>query len=204
MKNNKEFLEGVYSKAKILEEERNKKNLLHKRYTRFSSIAAIIVILPLLVFKSQIYEPNNYKEIPQMVRMISIEDPQLNFLEADYIVIGETKKIYKSQYVKEGNYIYTDVAIHIDNVLLGDIDEDEIILRVKGGKVKKEKVFSMLEGEFEKGSKSLLFLYKDENNIYYLVNGSESQFAEIEKDLFMDKSGNKYDLDYIKENIDRR
>lgn len=204
MKSNKEFLEGVYSKAKILEQERNKKNLLYKRCIRFSSIAAIIVILPLLVFKSQIYEPNNYKEIPQMIRMMNIEDPQLNFLEADYIVIGETKKIYESQYVKEGNYIYTDVAINLKNVLLGDIDKEEILLRVKGGKVKKEKVISVMEGEFKKGSESLLFLYKDENDIYYLVNGSASQFTEIEKDLFIDKSGNKYDLDYIKENIDRR
>lgn len=32
----------------------------------------------------------------------------------------------------------------------------------------------------------------------------ESQFKEIEKDLFEDKPGNKYDLNNIKENIDRR
>ncbi|MDR7869391.1 MAG: hypothetical protein RIN55_00930 [Tissierellaceae bacterium] len=204
MKSNKEFLEGVYNKAKIMEEERKNKNYIYKKYLRFSSIAAIIVILPLLVFRSQIFESNDYVEIPQMARILELVDPQLNFLEADYIVIGKAKKIYKSQYVEESNYIYTDVDIQLENVLLGDIKENEILLRVKGGKVKKNKIFSAMEGEFSKSNKSLLFLNKDENGVYYLVHGSESQFSEIDKDLFVDKTGNTYDLDIIKENIDRR
>ena len=60
-----------------------------------------------------------------------------------------------------------------------------------------------MEGEFKKGSKSLLFLQKEEG-VYYLVNDGEGQFLEVEKDVFIDKQGNKYNIDDIKDNIDRR
>lgn len=204
MKANREFLEGIYKKAEVLEREKIKKSTIYKRYVKISSMAAAIaVIVPLILFRGQISVPKDYNEIPQVVRMFTLNDPIVNFYEADYVVIGETKKINKSQYVKENNYIYTDITIGVDEIFLGDIHNDEIILRIKGGKVEKEKVFSQMEGEFKKGKKSLLFLQK-EKGIYYLVNGDESQFLEIEKDIFIDKQGNKYNMDNIKDNIDRR
>ncbi|TCU79274.1 hypothetical protein EV204_101253 [Tissierella praeacuta] len=204
MKANREFLEGIYKKAEVLEREKIKKSTIYKRYVKISSMtAAIAVIVPLILFRGQISVPKDYNEIPQIVRMFTLNDPIVNFYEADYVVIGETKKINKSQYVKENNYIYTDITIGVDEIFLGDIHNDEIILRIKGGKVEKEKVFSQMEGEFKKGKKSLLFLQK-EKGIYYLVNGDESQFLEIEKDIFIDKQGNKYNIDNIKDNIDRR
>lgn len=204
MKANREFLEGIYKKAELLEKEKIKKSTIYKRYIKISSMAAAIaVIVPLILFKEQISIPKDYNEIPEVVRMFTLNDPIVNFYEADYVVIGETKKINKSQYVKEDNYIYTDITIGVDEIFLGDIHNDEIILRIKGGKVEKEKVFSQMEGEFKKGKKSLLFLQR-EKGIYYLVNGDESQFLEIEKDIFIDKQGNKYNMDNIKDNIDRR
>ncbi|MEY8414656.1 hypothetical protein AAK964_00015 [Tissierella praeacuta] len=204
MKANREFLEGIYKKAELLEKEKIKKSTIYKRYVKISSMAAVIaIIVPLILFRGQISIPKDYNEIPQVVRMFTLNDPMVNFYEADYVIIGETKKINKSQYVKEDNYIYTDITIGVDEIFLGDIHNDEIILRIKGGKVEKEKVFSQMEGEFKKGKKSLLFLQK-EKGIYYLVNGDESQFLEIEKDIFIDKQGNKYNMDNIKDNIDRR
>lgn len=204
MKANREFLEGIYKKAELLEKEKIKKSTIYKRYVKISSMAAAIaVIVSLILFRGQISIPKDYNEIPQVVRMFTLNDPMVNFYEADYIVVGETKKINKSQYVKENNYIYTDITIGVDEIFLGDIHNDEIILRIKGGKVEKEKVFSQMEGEFKKGKKSLLFLQR-EKGIYYLVNGDESQFLEIEKDIFIDKQGNKYNIDNIKDNIDRR
>ncbi|HAE92257.1 MAG TPA: hypothetical protein DCG60_06365 [Tissierella sp.] len=204
MKDNREFLEGIYKKAEELEMARVRKSRIYKRYGRISSMAAVIaIIVPLILFKGQNSALKDYTEIFQMARRFTINDPMVSFYEADYIVVGETKKINKSQYVKENNYIYTDIIIGVDEIFLGDIHNDEIILRIKGGKVEKEKVFSQMEGEFKKGKKSLLFLQR-EKGIYYLVNGDESQFLEIEKDIFIDKQGNKYNIDNIKDNIDRR
>ncbi|WP_353095072.1 hypothetical protein [Tissierella praeacuta] len=204
MKDNREFLEGVYKKAGALEREKVKKSRIYKRYVKISSMAAaIVIIVPLLLFKRQNSVPKDYTEIPQIARMFTIDDPMISFYEADYIVVGETKKIDRSQYVKENNYIYTDITIRVDQVFLGGIYENEIILRIKGGKAEKEKVFSQMEGEFKKGKKSLLFL-REEEGVYYLVNGNESQFLEVEKDIFIDKLGNQYNIDDIKDNIDRR
>lgn len=204
MKDNREFLEGVYKKAEALEREKTKKRTTYRRYFKNSSIAAaIVIIIPLLLFIGENSVPKDYTEIPQMIRMLRVDDPMANFYNAQYIVVGKPKKIGKSQYVKEDNYIYTDITIDIEEVFLGDIQKDEITLRVKGGKVKKEKVFSDIEGEFKKGKKSLLFLQEDKG-IYYLVNGEESQFLEVEQDIFIDKQGNRYNLDDIKNNINRR
>lgn len=204
MKDNREFLEGVYKKAEELERQKVKRSRVYNRYVKISSMAAAIAIIaPLLLLKAQNSVPKDYTEIPQMIRMININDPIVNFYDADYIVVGETKKIEKSKYVKEDNYIYTDITIGVDQIFLGDIAKDEIIIRVKGGKVKKEKVFSQMEGSFKKGEKFLLFL-QEEEGIYYLVNGKDSQFLEVEKDVFIDSQGNKYSIDDIKKNIDRR
>ncbi|WIV13736.1 hypothetical protein [Proteiniborus sp. MB09-C3] len=206
MKDNRGFLEGVYNKAKLLERKKAKRSMVYKRYARLSTVAAAIVIaIPLLLYRGQSSVPKGYTEIHQIQtpRVYSIDDPMLNFYTAEYIIAGETREVGKSQFAKEDNYIYTDITIRVEQVFLGDIHKDEIILRVKGGKVKKEKVFSVMEGEFKKGSKSLLFLQEREG-IYYLVNGSESQFLEAEKNIFIDKQGNKYKLDDIKNYINRR
>lgn len=208
MKNNKEFLEGVYRKAEVLEKEKiskeePKRNIPYKKYIRFSTVAAIFIILPLLFFKSQMGVP--YTDIGNLQpRIVSINDPISNFVESDFIVVGETKEIEDSIYVKEGNYIYTDIIISVDQVFLGEIGKDEIRIRVNGGKVKKEKVLSKMEGDFQKGERSLLFLYKDGDGLYYLVNNGESKFKESEKDIFIDEFGNKYTLEDIKNYIDRR
>ena len=203
MKNNKEFLEGVYRKAEDLEKEKFKRNIPYQKYIRFASIAAVFIIIPLLFFKSQMGVP--YTDIGNLQpRIVNINDPISNFLESDFIIIGETKEIEDSVYVEEGNYIYTDIIISIDGVFLGEIENDEIRVRVNGGKVKKEKVFSKMEGDFQKGERSLLFLYKDGEGIYSLVNNGDSQFKEIEKDIFIDKTGNRYTLEDIKNYIDRR
>lgn len=204
MKDNREFLEGIYKKAEVLEKEKANKSIKYKRYLKYSSVAAaIVIIIPLLLFIGENSVSKEYVEIPQMIRLFRTNDPMINFNNAEYIVIGKPEKIGKSQYVKEDNYIYTDITIDIEEVFLGDIHKDEITLRVMGGKVKKDKVFSEMEGRFKKREKSLLFL-REEKGIYYLFDGDESQFLEVEQDVFLDKQGNKYNLDDIKNNINRR
>lgn len=203
MKDNKEFLEGVYRKAELLEKEKFKKRIPYKRYIGYSSLAAIFIILPLMFFNNGLMTP--YKEIEShQPRIISMNEPISNFYESDFILIGEVKEIKDSIYEKEANYIYTDIIISVDQIFLGEIEKKEIKLRLNGGKVKKGKVFSKIEGEFIKDKRSLLFLYKDGEGIYNLANSGESQFKEIEDNIFIDELGNKYDIEDIKKNIDRR
>lgn len=197
MKNNREFLDGIYDKAKVLQYETNKRKAINKRYYRLASIAALIILIPMFVFVN-----NNlgYKEIHEKTRMISLSDPNSYFYEADFIVIGEVNEIKQSIYKEEENYIYTDIVITLDQALRGDIKEEQIVLRINGGKVKKEKVYSKMESEFSKGKRYLLFMIKGDGEIYHLVQG-ESQFIEKRKDVFEDKLGNKYSLEDIENKI---
>jgi len=208
MKNNKEFLEGIYRKAEILEkqdlrEEKPKRQIYYQKYIKYSTVAALFIIIPLLFFNSGGITP--YEDIGiHNPKIMTINDSMGNFLGADFIVSGDTKEIKDSVYAKEGQYIYTDIIISVDRVFLGEILEKEIIVRVNGGKVKKEKVFSNMEGDFHKDERSLLFLQKDREGIYSLVNNGESQYKETEKDIFIDSFGDKYTIEDIKKYIDRR
>lgn len=198
MKTDREFLNGVYAKAEVLQKETNKTNKPYKRYYRFASFAALIILIPVLFFAN-----NNlgYKEIyPMNARMISMRDTSTYFYEADLIVIGEVKEIKGSKYIEEKDYIYTDIVIKPEEVLRGDINEKEITLRINGGKVKSHKVYSNMESEFIKGKTSLLFLRKNEEGVYNLIN-DKSQFLEIEKNIFVDELGNNYSLRDIENNI---
>jgi hypothetical protein len=203
MKDNRDFLEGVYKKAEILKREKIKKTRIYRNTIRFGTVAAAIAIIISLAFNNINLSTKNYIEIPQVARSLSIDDPMTNFYNAENIVIGKVKNIGKSQYIEDNNYIYTDITIQPEEVFLGNINEEEITLRVKGGKIRKEKIFSPIEGRFKKKEKSLLFLY-EQKGIYYLLNGAESQFLELEDNVFEDKQGNKYSIEDIKNNIDRR
>lgn len=207
MKDNKEFLEGIYRKAEILEKEKlkeePKRNIPYQRYIKFASVAAIFIIIPLILLNSGTLTP--YTDIgSHQPRIMTINDLMTNFLGSDFIIIGETKEIKDSIYVKEENYIYTDIIISVGEVFLGEIENKEITVRVNGGKVKKEKVLANMEGDFNKDERSLLFLQKHSEEIYSLVNNGDGQFKEIEKDIFIDKYGDRYSLEDIKNYIDRR
>lgn len=194
MKTNREFLEGVYSKAEALEKERTKNYKTPRINYRFASLAAMIILIPAIFLWNS---SRGYQELASPMVVRTMNDPTSYFYEADFIVIGQTEEVGKSQYVKEDNYIYTDITIKIDEILKGQIDEEEIVLRVNGGKVKKEKLWSQMDSEFIKGKHSLIFLSRDDSGTYYLIN-SESQFQQVGEDLFRDKLGNQYKLEEIK------
>ena len=198
MKSNRDFLDGVYSKAEEIRLNNNIKTMINKKYIRYSSAAALIILIPMLFFANSRL---GYREIPQISMVRTLSNPSSYFNEADLIVIGEIREIGKSTYVEEENYIYTDITISLDEVLLGEFKAKEIILRVNGGKDKKAKVYSPMEGEFNEGERSLFFLIKSDEKLYQLIHGKDSQFIEIENNVFVDKLGNKYSLEEIKNTI---
>lgn len=197
MKSNKEFLDGIYSKVEALENERTKPVKNPKIYYRFAAIAAMIILIPTISFLNS---HRAYEEISSPMVVRTINDPSSYFYDADVIVIGQTKEIAKSNYVKEENYIYTDITFKVEEVLKGDVEVRDIILRVNGGIVKAERVKAEMQSEFIEGKNSLVFLLKNEDGIYHLIS-SESKFEEVEKDLFKDKLGNDYKLEEIKQQL---
>lgn len=197
MKNDREFLNGIYAKAEVLQRETDKTKKNYKKYYRFASMAALIILIHGLFFLNNDF---GYKEIHPMTRMISVSDPSTYFYEADFIIIGEVKEVKNSKYIEEESYVYTDIVIRPDQVFKGDINGNEIFLRINGGKVRSEKVYSNMESEFIKGKTSLLFLRKGDEGFYNLIN-DKSQFLEIENNIFRDELGNKYSLEDVENNI---
>lgn len=196
MKNNRSFLDGVYSKAEILQREIDRKRLSKKVYYRFAPIAAMIILIPTIYILNNNLE---YREIHKPIEIRTISNPISYFDEAEFIVTGKTKEVKESQYIEDEEYIYTDIVYTIDKVLLGNIDDTEIIIRLDGGKVKKERVYQNIESEFIENQGSLVFLYEDDG-IYYLIKG-DSQFTQLEREEFKDSKGNYYSLEKIKDII---
>lgn len=184
MKNDREFLEGIYQKAEVLKREKLQKKFPYKMYIRYSSVAAILIIIPLMMFRGQIFNLKDEIETPEPKITRMMMEPVDNFLESDYIVVGRIEE--KIKYSEE----LTDVVIYVDNILLGKIKEEKIILSVP----------FYLSDEFKIGDRNLLFLYRLEDK-YILLDGTNSQFKESKKDEFIDQYGNQYSLEDIKNNI---
>jgi len=187
MKSDKQFLEGVYQKAKMLKKEQTLKRASYTKYIKYSSVAALFIIVPLLFFNSKPWSPNNEVEFPQP-RVMTINNPVSNFYEADYILIGETQEI---DTLKSRPDI-VKIIISVDKVFLGEINDSTISLNIQAN----------IESEFNKGDRSLLFLYKEkEDDIYSLVNDSDGCFKELVKDVFVDKNGKEYGIEDIENTI---
>lgn len=180
MKSDREFLDGIYKKAAILEDQKQKKNILYSKLIRFSSVAAIFIILPLLIFNSQLFDPENKIETPSQPKIMISYDPNYIFQMADYILIGNVYRIEKDT-----------VEITIENTLYGEINRDKILIKIED---------EGLRYNFIKGSRNLLFLNKVNDNYHLLEDG---QFREVDK-VFMNSNGDSFDLEDIKNNIERR
>lgn len=174
MKTNREFLNGVYQKAEVLEKEKNKKKRTYNSYLRYSSVAALFIILPLLLFSKQIINKDNVN-MPIVPRTISIHSVEESFNTAEYILVGTIEKVKKN-----------NIIVSIDESFYGDISLDKISIEE-------------YSKTFKKNNKYLLFLNKDEN--FYVL---DSMDYSVEEGLFGDTYGNKYDYEKIKDNIDRR
>jgi hypothetical protein len=116
------------------------------------------------------------------------------------MVIGQTTEILPSVYVKDDNYIYTDISFQVEEVLKGELGEEDIIIRIAGGKVKAEKVKSEIETSFILGDTSLVFLLKDEESVYKLIN-STAKFEKVDETTYIDYMENIYELGNIKDKL---
>ncbi|PAV12601.1 hypothetical protein ASJ81_20165 [Methanosarcina spelaei] len=61
------------------------------------------------------------------------------------------------------NLIYTDIKISVDSYVKNPLSSKEIIVRVVGGKVGKDRFVSEDEPSFKSGERVLLYLHEDDN-----------------------------------------
>jgi hypothetical protein len=185
MKNDREFLDGIYQKAEILKKEKSKQSLNYNKYIRYSSLAALLVLVPILLFNSQLL--NKDKVLPaNMPRVASMLTSDEVFANAEYVIIGETEN--REEINPDAEFV--EVNISISDTILGKMPQNRITLSVE----------DYIEAEFKEGERDLLFLYKDGEK-FRLINALEGKFKSIDKDNFEDPYGNQYSIEEIKQKI---
>lgn len=179
MMDNREFLDRIYEKAKVLEDERSNSRKRYNKYLQFSSVAALLILIPLFAFKDQILKPNpmNINEIePKGIKMFTMVYEEY-FHEADYIVLGQ--KV-------DSSWDKTSINIEIQESFLGDISGLINLDHVEGF-----------------GSNRVLLFLKGEGKTHSLLNG-DSYFTETKEGVFQDNLGHTLSIQDIEDNIRRK
>lgn len=185
MKSDKEFLDGIYKKADLLQKEESRKKYSLYKYIKYSSVAAIFILIPLLLLKGDLWAPPNEIQSPEP-RTISMNHDLYDFTTADCIIIGEVENIK----VEESKTLFNEIIISIDHVLKGIIDNNGSL-----------RILSNFDHELKIGIKYLFFIKKEEDGFYYMDSKSEGAFRELGPDIFIDSIGNEYYLEDIKNTI---
>lgn len=184
MKNNEEFLRGVYEKAEILKNEGRAKKKKPSMYLRYSSIAALFILIPILMMQGNLKE-----DTPLAInepRVMSYGNIDQSFLEADYILMGrvEGKSV-------ESNEV--EISIKVEEDLLGKQLMDTIVVNgadfISDGIIVNQ-MYIFLLYEYE----GRLHLYKD----------LEGLLVKDDSDSFIDIFGNRYSVEDLINNIDGR
>lgn len=187
MKNNEDFLKGIYEKAEILEKEKKdeKEKYSYNKFLKYSSIAAMFIIIPILLLQSNIFKDNEPAPINEP-RIVSFGNIDYSFSNAEYIVKGKIQSI---------NNIgdQSEITLLVEEKLYGDEVADEI--KVLGS--------SGIE-EFLKDSREIIVLLIKEEEKYLLFNDNEGILIQDNPNSYIDVFGNKYLIEEIEEIIDRR
>jgi|GEM_PF-6171013 len=182
MKNNDEFLKGVYEKIEILSKDKTNK-FKYRKYVKYSSIAALFIIIPLLLLQNNIgtHEPSVINE-PRILSMGNIESDLAN---SEYVILGVITSKAKSE---EG----LNVQVEVEEVLYGENIKDTLVVST----------LSDLDEVFRKDTRVVLLLDKVEED-FVLFSEMESILVEETKGEFLDIFGNKYSIKEINNIIDR-
>ncbi len=184
MKSNEEFLKGIYEKAEIINSEKKVYSRKPNRYLKYSSIAALFIIIPVLLIQG-----NLSKELPPDVkgpRVMSYGNIDQGFLEADQILSGTVvdKRIEETE---------IKISVDVNEVLYGSEAEENII--VYGAENISDSL--VLEEEY------IYLLYKQDKKLY-LYNDIEGLLINDNSGSFIDVFGNRYTIEDILNNIDGR
>lgn len=184
MKSNEEFLKGVYDRAEILSNEKKAYNKKPNKYLRYSSIAALFIIIPILLIQG-----NLNKEAPIDInepRVMSFGNIDQSFKEADYILIGTIED-------KVFNDNKFDASVSISEVLYGDVYRE--IIEISGPDFISDSI--IIDQQY-------IFMLKEQDNKFYLYNDLEGLLVNDNSDSYIDVFGNKYTIEDVLNNIDGR
>ena len=118
MKSDREFLDGIYDKAKQIEMEIEPRKIMYPKF-RFRPAIAIVftlIVSPLIIYSSfnkSTQIPKGYTNNIPIVRSVNIEpefDLDTLIEQSNFIIQGKIVKILKSVYGEDG-LLYTKIKV---------------------------------------------------------------------------------------------
>jgi hypothetical protein len=184
MKNNADFLEGIYKKAEILSAK--KATQKHTPYIKYSSIAALFILVPLFL----LYQNSGADQDPQATalqtpRTMSLGNMDFIFTHAEYVAKGT---IVSTTATND----FLELRLSVEDTLFGPALSKEILVL---GDLHS---LGILETQFP----VVAFLYKQEDT-YYLLGDREGLFIQDSQNTYRDALENKYSIEEIYQKLDR-
>ncbi|MFZ2539009.1 MAG: hypothetical protein WAX04_08915 [Oscillospiraceae bacterium] len=179
MKTDREFLDGIYQKAKLMQESEPPKSkirsfTLHKKIL-VAAAAFILVAIPSTAHFNQqeTQVPATYSmDAPMAIRSLNVLDVETLAANAELIVVGKVTKIEKNIYDKDNSSIITTVKVKPTEILKGATDAKLLDIKVKGGYDEETKTFDENEITFKRSENVLVFLEQDTDGNSYIVSES--------------------------------
>ena len=184
MRNNGDFLKGVYEKAEILLEQKEKKQLKYKKYLKYSSVSALFILIPLLLLQNNVPDINEPLPINEP-RVMSFGNIDYSFSNAEFILKSSINSINSTD-------DFVELKLSVENNLYGDDIGDEIT--VLGSKE---------TTNFISDYENIIVFLNELDNKYYLNNDSEGILIEYLPNVYVDMFGNEYTTEDIIQKIDR-
>lgn len=188
MKTDKEFLDEVYEKARMLERDKDKKPLHHRRSMRGYALAAaalvIITIFPLSKLKgnTQKVEPYNLASVSRTLPVSGEEQKLIEQLDRSDIVVEAT-----------ANGIQKDMTnLSIEKIYKGDYNSRTIDVKFS--------VEFLQKHEIKKGTRMILFLEKSGDG-YRAASEDSDVYMCSDKDEFVNSLSNKVSTSQLKNMI---
>ncbi len=151
---------------------------------KFKIVLMIAVVLVIGISVTKIFVDSKPKEIVIEGVIPQLTEQEL-ILNSDLIVTGIVKKIGESKWsnpdfkvADKRNILQTDIFVEIDEILYGEYNKENVVVRIDKGHDKSQKIRYVSDGypDFKNGEKVLLFLSRDDSDVatnedYFVLTG---------------------------------
>ena len=210
MKSDREFIDGIYDKAKKIDiTQEYKKDMPINYYFKPAIVVALILIVsPFIIFPSfnkSTEIPRGYTNKAPIAREFSIS-PDLDTMiqQSDLIIRGKIIDISKSEYEDNG-LLFTKIKVKQIETFKGQDNKDYIILKVKGGIDKRSKTYVEYEANFKEKEDTLLFLKRIDNSTYELTFSTFSKYTYLSESngdrVYISSDGEELFISKLKQKI---
>lgn len=229
MRTDREFIDGIYEKAKNYDKYDTLDNITfldksyHSRKAKLQLVASLTLVMLTgigysnanFVTIDKMLIPNSYEnlELSSTESLVRTMEPMMAYMseplhfnpieEADVICTAIVTEIFKSNYEKDLNNITTPVLFETLETVKGAINP-EFELLVAGGFDDFSKVYLDYEAVFELGEEVLLFLQSspDDMSLYILSGASRGKYSTDNSYLYVNSDGISYTVNQLKNHFD--